>query len=171
MGGVLETGTFPGSMGGWGWIDESAFDFSAWAEDEPSGPDDVEQCMEMWTNGLWNDNSCAKVGHDSTLTFLPQFKSLPFICAKAAEHSFCNVPEIDRKYCVDSHVSITEQECLAIECCFDITTDACYQADSTYECLDAGGKCVDTSVQSCNRGIITNDDDDQICPDVSQNIS
>ena len=61
MGGVLETGTFPGSMGGWGWIDESAFDFSAWAEDEPSGPDDEEQCMEMWTNGLWNDNSCSKV--------------------------------------------------------------------------------------------------------------
>ena len=42
-------------------MDESAFDFTAWAEDEPSGPEEVEQCMEMWTNGLWNDNKCDKV--------------------------------------------------------------------------------------------------------------
>ena len=61
IGGVLETGTFPGAVGGWGWMDESAFDFTAWAEDEPSGPEEVEQCMEMWTNGLWNDNKCEKV--------------------------------------------------------------------------------------------------------------
>ena len=61
IGGVLETGTFPGALGGWGWMDESAFDFSAWAEDEPSGPEDIEQCIEMWTNGLWNDAKCTKV--------------------------------------------------------------------------------------------------------------
>ena len=61
IGGVLETGTFPGALGGWGWMDESAFDFSAWAEDEPSGPEDTEQCIEMWTNGLWNDAKCSKV--------------------------------------------------------------------------------------------------------------
>ena len=42
-------------------MDESAFDFTAWAEDEPSGPEEDEQCMEMWTNGLWNDNTCEKV--------------------------------------------------------------------------------------------------------------
>ena len=42
-------------------MDESAFDFSAWAEDEPSGPEDIEQCIEMWTNGLWNDAKCTKV--------------------------------------------------------------------------------------------------------------
>ena len=42
-------------------MDESAFDFTAWAEDEPSGPEENEQCMEMWTNGLWNDNKCEKV--------------------------------------------------------------------------------------------------------------
>ena len=100
------------------------------------------------------------------LLFTYQPQSLPFICAKPAEHSFCLVPEIERKYCVDSHVQITEQECLAIDCCFDITNNACYQADSTWECLQEDGHCVDSSVQQCNRGIITNEDQADLCPDV-----
>ena len=59
LGGVLESS--PWDEGGWAWIDGSPFNFEAWAEDEPSGPVEDEQCLEMWTNGLWNDNRCDKV--------------------------------------------------------------------------------------------------------------
>lgn len=45
--------------GTWTWIDGSAFQFSNWGEDEPSG-DNTENCLEMvgTKNGTWNDVPC-----------------------------------------------------------------------------------------------------------------
>ena len=61
LGAGLANGGGPDAITGWTWIDGSSFNFVNWADGEPSGPADTEQCIEMWTNGLWNDNSCDKV--------------------------------------------------------------------------------------------------------------
>ena len=61
LGAGLANGGGPDAITGWTWVDGSSFNFVNWADGEPSGPADTEQCIEMWTNGLWNDNSCDKV--------------------------------------------------------------------------------------------------------------
>ena len=44
-------------LGGWEWSDNSAFDFTNWAANEPNDVGDSgEQCAEFYTDGKWNDN-------------------------------------------------------------------------------------------------------------------
>lgn len=48
---------------GWGWTDKTAVGFLNWAPGEPNaafhpGETGVESCVEMYHDGLWNDNSC-----------------------------------------------------------------------------------------------------------------
>ena len=72
------------SKAGWLWIDDTPFDFTNWDPEEPSDETHLnEQCIEMWTNGLWNDANCASLK--------------PFICQKPSSHSFCAVPGPDRR--------------------------------------------------------------------------
>lgn len=42
------------------WSDESDVDYANWNEDEPSDSllSQAEECVEMFTNGTWNDVSC-----------------------------------------------------------------------------------------------------------------
>jgi len=58
-----------------------------------------------------------------------------------------------------------EEDCLWLDCCFDVNENSCYHPDSTFECLELGGKCVPLAADKnqCNRGIIENDVYD-ICP-------
>ena len=66
LGAGLANGGGPDAISGWTWVDGSSFNFVNWADGEPSGPADTEQCIEMWTNGLWNDNSCDKVSQQDS---------------------------------------------------------------------------------------------------------
>ncbi|KAF4077177.1 hypothetical protein AMELA_G00205040 [Ameiurus melas] len=46
---------------GWAWTDLSALGFTNWAQGEPSGgghDGTREDCVEMYKDGKWNDNSC-----------------------------------------------------------------------------------------------------------------
>jgi len=69
-----------GQPGGWGWVDGTGFGFSNWADGEPSGPEDIEQCLEMWTNAQWNDRACDKQN--------------PFICQKPSARVSWVIPRI-----------------------------------------------------------------------------
>ena len=62
---------------GWQWLDETAFKYTNWAEGEPSLNGD-EYCLELWTNGFWNDVACSG--------------RKPYVCQKRSIHSFCAVP-------------------------------------------------------------------------------
>ena len=43
---------------GWQWEDESAVEYTNWAENEPNG-EEAEECVEMYPQeGTWNDISC-----------------------------------------------------------------------------------------------------------------
>lgn len=44
--------------GGWAWNDGAPMDFSNWAQSEPNGAD-VENCLQQYGSGLWNDAECA----------------------------------------------------------------------------------------------------------------
>jgi len=104
----------------------------------------------MWTNGLWNDNSCQK--------------TLPYICQKPAAHTFCAVPGPDRQQC--GAIGVEETECIWNDCCWDGDQNQCFLPDNTVQCLQQGGQCVPIDQEHCNRGIIENDDSDAICPKV-----
>ena len=114
-----------GEEGGWAWLDGTPMDWFHWADDEPSGPPDVEQCIEMWTNGLWNDNSCDKLR--------------PFICQKPAAHSFCAVPGPERQQC--GPTGVEEAECVYSECCWDGDVNQCFLPDrmgtTIYKCISS----------------------------------
>ncbi|XP_052701321.1 macrophage mannose receptor 1-like [Crassostrea angulata] len=45
------------------WSDESDFDYANWNEEEPSDSllSQTEECVEMFTNGTWNDASCDQI--------------------------------------------------------------------------------------------------------------
>lgn len=45
------------------WSDESNFDYANWNEEEPSDSllSQTEECVEMFTNGTWNDASCDQI--------------------------------------------------------------------------------------------------------------
>lgn len=46
---------------GWAWTDLSALGFTNWAQGEPNGDGHAgtrEDCVEMYKDGKWNDNSC-----------------------------------------------------------------------------------------------------------------
>lgn len=46
---------------GWAWTDQSALQFTNWAQGEPNGnifEGTREDCVEMYKDGKWNDNSC-----------------------------------------------------------------------------------------------------------------
>lgn len=140
-----------GITGGWMWLDGTGFGFTNWADGEPSGPAESEQCLEMWTNAQWNDNDCTKLS--------------PFICQKPASHSFCAVPGPDRQQC--GPTGMEETDCIWEDCCWDPSENQCFLPDSTVYCLEQGGTCIPIDDESCNRGIITNDDTAFICPKVS----
>ena len=55
----------------------------------------------------------------------------------------------------DYTFTLSENDCLNLWCCYDVSESQCYHPDSTYQCLQEGGTCVSTSEQDCNRGIIT----------------
>ena len=135
---------------GWEWIDGTAFQFAAWANEEPSNSD-AGQCIEMLPNGQWIVADCVT-------------NSRSFICQKTAEHSFCTVPDLDREQC--GPFGVDENDCVGLNCCFDDTVGQCYHPDNTFECLERGGHCVSNSNELCNRGILDNDDVDDICPKV-----
>ncbi|KAH7704828.1 C-type lectin [Aphelenchoides avenae] len=57
----------------WQWVDGSVADFVYWAEGEPNGHIDGEQCTEVWGGGVdhaWNDLKCST--------------RLPIVCQKNA---------------------------------------------------------------------------------------
>ena len=114
-----------GQPGGWAWLDGTPFDYDNWADGEPSGPEDIEQCIEMWTNAQWNDAKCSNLR--------------PFICQKAAKHSFCAVPGPERQQC--GPTGTTETDCIWESCCWDPDTSQCFHPDNTYQCLEKGGTC------------------------------
>jgi len=50
------------SAGGMQWTDGSSATFMAWRPGEPSlidGNGVVEDCVEVWRDGLWNDEPCS----------------------------------------------------------------------------------------------------------------
>jgi len=83
-------------------------------------------------------------------------------------HSFCAVPGPDRQQC--GALGIEETECVWGECCWDESQNQCFLPDSTYRCLEQGGRCIPIDQETCNRGIITNDDYPDMCPKVGLKI-
>ena len=62
----------------WEWTDQSAFTFFNWNQGEPNNFDGGEEdCLEIWTNGKWNDDKCDK--------------ELPSVCQKAAKTEYCEL--------------------------------------------------------------------------------
>lgn len=48
---------------GWAWTDKTSLGFLNWAQGEPNeafhpGNGVEENCVEMYADGLWNDNNC-----------------------------------------------------------------------------------------------------------------
>ncbi|CBY08573.1 unnamed protein product [Oikopleura dioica] len=130
---------------GWQWLDETAFKYTNWAEGEPSLNND-EYCLELWTNGFWNDNACTD--------------RKPYVCQKRAIHSFCAVPGPDRQLCGPQNID--EMECAdGFGCCWDPEIDQCFRPESTFQCLEMGGSCKPKDFIDCNRGIGPGVD---ICP-------
>jgi hypothetical protein len=125
-----------------------------------------EYCLELWTNGFWNDISCSI--------------RMPYVCQKRAIHSFCAVPgpglrvfllvEIiyfqDRQLCGPQNID--EMECAdGFGCCWDPEIDQCFRPESTFQCLEMGGSCKSKDNIDCNRGIGPGVD---ICPQVQSKI-
>ena len=46
--------------GGFKWHDGTPLGYVNWADGEPTGTNwgESEQCVEMWSNGYWNDIDC-----------------------------------------------------------------------------------------------------------------
>ncbi|MCI4386992.1 hypothetical protein PGIGA_G00069090 [Pangasianodon gigas] len=64
---------------GWAWTDLSALGFTNWAQGEPSGGGHNgtrEDCVEMYKDGTWNDNSC--------------FEKRGFVCKRRQHYSTGN---------------------------------------------------------------------------------
>ena len=62
----------------WEWIDQSAWTYFNWNPGEPNNHEGGEEdCLEVYTNGKWNDDVCDK--------------ELPSLCQKPAKTEYCEI--------------------------------------------------------------------------------
>jgi hypothetical protein len=59
----------PEPAGGWTWVTGEPFGFTNWSPGQPDNAGEEESLLQMYRNGLWNDNS-----DSPTVYFIVEFE-------------------------------------------------------------------------------------------------
>ena len=108
------------SVGGFQWTDGSAVTYEHWAPNEPSYEwgGNVEDCLEQYDTGLWNDQVCGN--------------KRPFMCKIHRAMENCQgIANLDKDPC--GYPGITEDECISAMMC-------CWNPYETIPCFKPGVK-------------------------------
>ena len=95
----------------WKWSDRSGVYYFNWRAGEPNNWEgQVEDCVEIYNDGTWNDDPCEN--------------ELPFVCKKVAPTEWCSAALLSGSQKSCGEIGTDEESCRSVfGCCWDPTID------------------------------------------------